>query len=184
MTYATILVAGAIAVGKSAVAAELANRTGAHWLKVREALAVTLGVSATDRSALQKYGRELDKRSNGAWLVDYVGVHVGFADLIVIDAVRTVRQARPLLRMAWSAPVIYLTAHEATRRERYARAAATDPLKASVSFDVAMHHITEREAIRVESLADLVLPTDDLSPAAAVDEILTAFPSLNRPGPD
>ncbi|WP_019972681.1 hypothetical protein [Mycobacterium sp. 141] len=157
--------AGPIAVGKTAVAQQLAADLGAEVVSVRRALVEVLGLSTTaSRDTLQREGADLDRRTRGAWLVDYLIERTdrGVAPLVV-DSLRTVLQTEPVLLNVANARLFYLAAHLVTRRRRYGIASATDPVKRSVPFDEAMNHPTEQRVVELRSLARLVIDTDDLT---------------------
>jgi RNase adaptor protein for sRNA GlmZ degradation len=78
-----------------------------------------------------------------------------------------------------TARLVYLEAHEDTRRGRYAMSAATDPVKAGTTFDAAVDHDTERRAGLLRPLADAVVQTDGLDAAAVVAEV-AALLGLDR----
>lgn len=170
-----LLISGEIATGKTAVAVQLADVTVARLVKVREALGEVLGIDARDRLTLQVQGADLDRRTNGRWLRDYIRDRHEPNAQLVIDALRTRRQTVPILEGIVDSRLIYLEAHEETRRHRYAEAAATDPVKASLDFDTAMHHPTETEVRLLRPMAHLVIATDDLSVAAVVSEIVSTL---------
>lgn len=163
-----ILLAGQIASGKSAVATELAERYHARVVRVRDALAATLGIASTDRHRLQVQGAELDVRTNGRWLAEYIS-EAAEASFLVVDSMRTVRQTALLLRVTDSA-LVYLDASEANRMDRYALAAARgDNLKASIPFARAMQHPTEIAVVELRRMASIVISTDDMSVTDAAD---------------
>jgi RNase adaptor protein for sRNA GlmZ degradation len=165
-----VLVAGQIGAGKSAVASELARRRSGRLVVVRHALAEMVGAEVDDRRKLQDRGLNLDRRTAGRWLSEYVVERHEEAAVVVIDSVRTVRQTLPLLERL-DGRLVYLQAHGETRRARFAEARRYDPLKASLDFDAAMSHPTEVEAARLQDLAQLVVETDRLSVQDVVSEI-------------
>lgn len=175
MSRLVVLIAGPIAVGKTALAGELARDLAGEHVRVRQALASTLGLVGSDRRELQERGRTLDLATNGAWLREYLDRALDDGRPRVVDALRTVRQWAPIHRAGWETPLVFLTAAESTQRNRYAEAAATDEVKASMPFDQAIRHPTEGEVARLRSRADLVLATDDAGPAGLAAEVLAAL---------
>lgn len=163
-----MLVSGGIAVGKTTVGRLLAVEYDGTVVRVRDALATVLGIAADDRQTLQIEGAALDKRTRGTWLVDFLDERIEPGSLVIVDALRTRRQTQPILDRVADSHLVHLLAHESTRRRRYAEAALKDQLKAGVPYDQAVSHETERSANEVQDLAELALPTDDLSPAATV----------------
>jgi len=167
-----ILVSGAIATGKTAAATALTTRLGADMIKVREVFRQMLGVDGRDRQVLQQRGADLDKRTNGLWLRDYIVEHRQPSRDLVVDALRTRRQTLPILEAIVDSRLVFFEAHEVRRRERYAAAAATDPLKASIDFDTAMHHPTEAQVLNLRPLAQAIVATDELTIDEVTDEVL------------
>lgn len=88
-----------------------------------------------------------------------------------VDAVRTRRQVEPVLNDMLGSRLVYLGATERTRRQRFEHARITDAVKRSMSFDEAMRHPTEREALILRSMAHLVIDTDDLPVTMVASEI-------------
>jgi adenylosuccinate synthase len=157
-----LLISGAIATGKTAVAEAVAARLHGEVLKVRLALGEVLGMDPTDRRTLQRRGADLDRRTSGRWLRDYILERHRPGLVTVVDSVRTELQTIPILDSLADSRLVYLEAHESTRRSRYGRAASTDSLKRSIDFDAAMHHPTEALVTRLRPMAHQVIATDDL----------------------
>lgn len=170
-----VLLSGGIAVGKSTVGQLLAAQTGGQLVRVRAALAERAGVDENDRRLLQREGAELDRRTAGRWLLDYLLESRRDSELVVVDAMRTRRQTLPVLEHAADAHLVHLSAHSSTRRHRYQDAARTDRLKANLPYEMAVAHETERSADEIRDLAELVIETDDLTAQQTVDLILAHF---------
>lgn len=158
-----VLIAGQIGAGKSAVANRLERIASCRVVRAREALQHLLGGANWDRFELQRRGAELDARTNGRWLLEYLESVVTEADRWVLDAARTRRQTEPVLVGLDRARLVYLEATEATRRFRYALGQEADPVKRSTVFEHAMRHNTETEASALRAMSSLVVATDDLS---------------------
>ena len=163
-----VLVAGPIAAGKTTFAIDLAAAIEGRYVSVRQALHDILGGVAMTRAELQRHGAELDRRTGGRWLFDHVTEQAESIPNLVIDSLRTQRQTLPLLDDARDCVLVYLDAHNNTRRRRYASAAAIDVVKAAIPFDEAMNHPTEQQVRNLKPLAHIVIETDDLSVAALV----------------
>jgi len=166
-----LLLAGQIASGKTALATALTEQTACGVIRVREALQEVLGGAEWDRQRLQREGAALDQRSGGRWLLEYLQDRVRAGGCWVVDAGRTRRQVEPILEALTGSRLVYLRAHESTRRRRYASAQSIDAVKRSVSFDEAMNHPTEQEAATLAAMAHLVVDADDLSPAELGTEV-------------
>lgn len=170
------MIGGAIAVGKTSIADELARQTGGVRVGVRAALADILQVDINDRKRLQFGGADLDRRTSGRWLHDYLAANMKPGTVTIVDSVRTVRQTEPVLAGIEDSRLVFLRAEESTRRIRYGL--ADDRLKRSLSFDDAVSHPTERRVDRLRVLADVVLDTDAATPAEVAEEICSR---LNLP---
>lgn len=158
-----VLIGGQIAVGKTSVAAALADISDANVVRVRNVLSSVLGVSADDRARLQSEGARLDHSSGGRWLLEYLNEHCSTGRWIV-DSARTRQQVEPILEAKAGSRLVYLDAHESTRRSRYVRAAQDDQLKRSLTFDEAMRHATEQDVRAISAMAHFRIDTDDIAP--------------------
>ena len=168
-----VLLSGAIATGKTAAAEHLAAALPADHIRVRAALGAVLGIDTGDRTALQREGADLDRRTRGRWLRDYLAEHYSAGRDTVVDSLRTELQTLPILDGDVDSRLVFLEAHETTRRARYAQAASSDPVKASLDYDTAMRHPTELQGTRLRHIAHLVVATDDLTPAQLAETILS-----------
>lgn len=177
MSTLVVLMSGPIATGKTAVAQAVAERWPAQLVRVRQALADVLGIDARDRVTLQREGADLDRRTRGAWLLNYLEDNQYGIGPVVVDSMRTRLQTLPVLDGLVDSRLVYLSAHESTRRRRYRRGAVNDPVKASVDFDTAMHHPTETEVAHLRHLAHLQIDTDELSVAEIAAMIVEYLPS-------
>lgn len=165
-----LLIAGPIAVGKTSVAREVARAAGGEVVAVRQALVEVLGLASNDRALLQREGADLDQRTRGRWLVDYLRERMDAgAGRIIVDSLRTIRQTEPILLEMPVARLVYLDASATIRRQRYAQAASSDAVKRSASFDQAMNHPTEQNVSELKALAQLVIDTADIDVPAIAD---------------
>jgi cytidylate kinase len=178
-SMAAVLIAGAIASGKSAVSAALARATGGEVVRVREALADVLAIDGTDRETLQREGAELDRASNGRWLLEYLERRLELTSTLIVDSMRTRLQTVPVLERSSGAVLVYLDAAPETRRRRFEGARLKDPVKRSMRFAEAMRHPTELGVVELRPLAHLVLETDSLTVDEAVVEIIRALPEIS-----
>jgi cytidylate kinase len=171
-----LLIGGQIGSGKTAVAEGLAGFNGVQIVRVRQALADILGGTDWDRAKLQREGAALDQRSAGTWLCRYLQEHCAEKERWVVDSARTRRQVEPVLNEITDSRLVFLSAAETTRRQRFTSSAVADPVKRSMPFDVAMRHGTEREAATIAAMAHLVIETDDMG----LDEVVHAIASWMR----
>jgi hypothetical protein len=166
-----LLIGGQIASGKSTAARTASEMGGAGLLRVRDALEQILGIPNADRRRLQIEGASLDTRTGGRWLVDYMSEHCPSGSRWVVDSARTRRQVEPILESRIGTRLIYLRATEQTRRVRYALGSEEDAVKRSTSFDEAMSHHTEIDAMTIAEMSDFIVETDDLN----VEEITSVI---------
>lgn len=153
---------------------------GARVLSARSLLLKMAG-AREERSSLQAIGQSIDQRTNGRWLAYALLEQLeGNDGLLVVDAVRTVRQTLPALEAVVGSRLVYLDASEQTRRRRYSESAKIDVVKAHSDFDISQRHQTERNVPALKPLAHLVIETDDLSLDTTCDEIRRAL-DVDRP---
>lgn len=170
-----IVVAGQIASGKTSLAAGLSAEHGYRHIRVRQALLDILGGADWDRARFQREGADLDKRTRGRWLLEYLMEERERTSAVVVDSGRTRRQVEPILEQINDAAMIYLEASEEVRRGRYRSAARKDPLKRNISFDDAMDHATEQQARDLRAMSHLVVETDGLTAEEVLDEMVYHF---------
>jgi len=170
-----VLLAGEIAVGKSSVGTALGERIGGSTVRVREALAEVVGVKSPDRATLQKRGAELDQRTKGRWLIEYIERRLSASTPLVVDSLRTRRQTVPILEQVNGSRLVYLHADWRIRHERFNASRESDTVKHSMGFDEAMRHPTEVEVRRLRPLAHVVIETDGLTVDQVVAEVIVAL---------
>ncbi len=171
-----ILLSGAIGAGKSTVARALATRRSWPVVSVRDALREILGVDPNDRASLQQRGAELDRRTNGRWLYEYLANRLESTSLVV-DSLRTRRQTLPILERIHGSFLVYLDARPETRHHRFELSARDDLAKRSLSFVEAMRHPTEREVVALRPMSQLVIETDGLTVGEVIAEITAVLGS-------
>lgn len=169
----TVLVSGQIAAGKSAVASAYVARIGGEVVRVRQALGEVLGIPWDDRARLQVEGAELDRRTSGMWLVDYLleRADIG-APPATVDSMRTLRQTLPVLRNL-DCVLVYLDCSTTTRERRFIQAAAEgDAVKRSMTFADAMNHPTESDVLELRRVAHLLIRTDAMTVDDVIDDLI------------
>lgn len=169
-----MLLAGAIGAGKTTVAQLSIARWNWSLIAVRQALSDVLAVNPTDRATLQERGAELDRRTNGRWLVEYIEFRIEESRGLVVDSLRTQRQTVPILERISGSLLVYLDARPETRRARFESSRLADPVKRSLDFSEATRHPTELEVASLRPMADLVIETDGLTADEVVAEIESA----------
>lgn len=181
-----IVLSGPLFAGKSTLAACLHRHRGTEVITAREILSA-LGGDPNDRYSLQVRGAELERETQGRWLLDGVLDRLAraSASMWVVDSVRTPPQAR-LFRLHFADVfLLHVTAAEGVRRDRFA-ASAESGLTDEEGMDRLFAHEVERHADDVRSLADAVIDTTTKSVAEACIEaemIVTRSSSISDARP-
>lgn len=162
-----IAISGPVAVGKSALAAELLARFNTFRISTRTLL-VDAGVE-NDREALVDAGKKLDAATGGAWVRDrvnpYVQEYEDKKDVILIDAVRT-REQIGHLREAYGQTFIHIhiTAPYEIVKKRYEdRGSVAD---SGVPYDQVRADTTETGVWLLDRVADRVVENFNCEPAS------------------
>jgi adenylosuccinate synthase len=130
--HKVVVISGHLCSGKSELASELEGRFGFRVVKSSEILSALAGKEGApdDRSSLQNFGDEMDRRTDGAWLFDEVArvaESLDSAQLVVVDNVRTLKQLEHFRRSALlSAFHVHLYILDSAERERRWRARAAE----------------------------------------------------------
>lgn len=174
-TTLVLMLSGPVAVGKSAIAAELVSKHG--FLRISSggyltALAAQRGEEIS-RASLQRLGDSLDEQTDYRWLIDEVAAKA-LADQQeqkrwLIDSVRKARQVEHFRERFVSSVVhVHLTASEAILRDRYARRLlGGGEYSGGTSYDEACAHPNERASRSLNSIADLCIDVSAMGPSEA-----------------
>lgn len=167
-----LVISGAIASGKTTLAQKLEENFRFKILKTRDALETLakkrLKGTISDRSFLQRFGRELDEANDGKWVLDYFHNDFGFSlskeSLYVIDAIRISKQIEHF-RKAYGYIVyhIHLTASTNVLKERFLnREEVRDlsPKQALEKYTEAINDPTEKQVHTLADEADLTIDTE------------------------
>ncbi|RUV05200.1 adenylosuccinate synthase [Mesorhizobium sp. M6A.T.Cr.TU.017.01.1.1] len=165
MSY-IFLLSGPIAAGKTALTDAFQNRFQAKRLSTRKFLKAI--ENSDDRDQLIALGLELDKSTDGKWVLDGFRDQVGTdADsaLWLIDAVRTERQVFHF-RDAFGTRVVHvhLTAPLEILRQRYKERDSS--LNEYATYDEARKHGTEQYIEKLAAIADIVAETNRCDPSS------------------
>lgn len=146
----------------------LVERIGAIKVKTNELLLDVKPTVKHTRLSLQRLGDQLDKKTNGNWVVDGVLKKLGSVDqntnrLIVIDSIRIEPQLQAL-RRAFDVKVIHvhLEAHDDELAKRYSRRKG-DFEEFPEYIRVRQNH-TEKQVRSLSKIADVVIETDRCTP--------------------
>jgi adenylosuccinate synthase len=170
-----IVLSGPLCAGKSTLAACLRERRGVGVITAREILA-THGGDPNDRRDLQLRGAELERTTEGRWLLDGVVDRLATASLViqVVDSIRTTRQAGLFRAHFKDVFLLHLTAAETVLRERFL-ASAEGVAAGRAKMDQVFSHEVERDADSVRTLADAVIDTSGKAAADVCTEALAAI---------
>ncbi len=159
------LISGPISVGKSALAAQFEQRFEAKRLSTRQLL--QRQAPDADRETLIKLGEELDRSTDGKWVLDGFLAEIalsGSGGIWLIDAVRTVRQIAHFREACGGVVHIHLTAPIGVLRQRYID--RSPELREFKSYDEAKQHGTEQNIESLAAIADFVVETHRCDPAS------------------
>lgn len=170
-----IILSGAIGVGKSTLAAGLAESLSCAKILSSRLVLTELLASTADREAQRQIGDQLDASTRGRWLADEAAIMVDKSprpSTLVIDAVRTVDQVAAL-RSSFAVPVhhIHLNAGLGVLKKRFE---ARRSLRAgeSASFEDTRNNATEVGAEALVSIADVVFDTSSMSESDVLNATL------------
>jgi adenylosuccinate synthase len=170
-----IVLSGPLCAGKSTLAACLRQHRGAEVITAREILA-TLGGDPNDRRDLQLRGAELERTTEGRWLLDGVVNRLVTASSViqVVDSIRTTRQASLFRAQFIDVFLLHLTAAETVLRERFLASAEGVAAGEATTIRVFSHEV-ERDADSVRTLADAVIDTTGKAVADVCTEALATI---------
>jgi adenylosuccinate synthase len=177
MSFRIVLLSGSVASGKTSLW-QLLIRTfpseHIHVLKTKDLIRDLASKKLrrdlpSERRALQDFGDQLDKDTNGTWvrdaLVTLVNTHVGTepSPIFVVDAVRIERQIKAIREAyGYSVNHIHLKAPENELAARYkTRSSDMQELK---SFKDVIKNPTEAAVNELERSADVVVDTHACTP--------------------
>lgn len=160
MVRQIILLSGPISAGKSTLAQSLVDRYGLIRIRTQQLIRSATPNLVEERSALQRAGDALDRKTGGAWVGrELVRLAEGLDDaIVVVDSVRIPKQIGSI-REAFGARVVHvhLTAPVSVLGERYgARRSAFRELP---TYEAVRANKTERDVERLAKIADVVIDT-------------------------
>jgi hypothetical protein len=153
-----VAISGPIRAGKTTLAESLLEAVPGQLLRTRRVLAAYPG-APTHRRGLQELGRHLDETTGGLWVVEAAQdlLTEVRSSMIVVDAVRIVRQVEAL-RTMFRTVHVHLTAPLAILRERWGFALDRP------SYDELRSDATEAQVETLAPHANLVIDTGVHSP--------------------
>ncbi len=164
-----VLLSGEIASGKTTLAKQLEKKFNFKLFKSRDAIINSIRKSGNnDRSTLQKVGDDLDKKTNGDWLVAYFQKEIFDAQRIVIDSVRILKQINSFRKAYGYQNVYHVHVHASpgTLEKRYFERNDIDDLNDITEINKYKQYkenITEKNIKGLIQEADLVLDTENVN---------------------
>lgn len=167
-----VALSGPIGSGKSSLAAALTERFGTFRLSTQGLMAdvadSTGGRLEAERRALQDYGEQLDRDTDGRWVADGVARRITAGEVesrvIVVDAVRTLSQIERL-RDAFPSQVvhIHLEAPTPVLERRYQQRQQDSPIDELADYSAAASNPTEARTPELREHADIAIDTQRCS---------------------
>ena len=165
-----LVLTGEIATGKTTLSEELVKRYGFTHIKTRELLKVSALKSNTiekveQRGFLQNYGANLDKKTNGGWILNESQSIISSNKLILIDSAR-IKEQIDAFRKSFPQNVvhIHLTAPDEVKLQRFMNRTNKDVEPSNEEkrnkYEAYKADETERKVPELRKDADLVIHTD------------------------
>jgi len=171
-----LVLTGEIASGKSKLAKLLSERHNFVVLKTREAIIELTKKKygeerlLKDRSLLQKFGEDLDKKYHGDWVGTFFQEDIKKSDRVVIESARIEKQISAL-RRSYEHFVIHVHLHSSpnTLLKRFIEREQSENPRISLTeikekYDRYKSDATEAAVNNLNDKADLVVSTDGKSP--------------------
>jgi adenylosuccinate synthase len=187
-----VVLSGEIGAGKSTLAENLTRNFGFKILKTKDALKYyskkfKKQSHEDDRMFLQRVGEQMDKKTNGKWVVEYFQKSIIENDKTILDSSRIQLQINALRESFGYQKVIhvYLNASEKTLELRHFERNHLDleDFKAIQEYKAYKSNPTEQRVTELANEADLVIDTDKLSPldnAIRVASFLRLLPETHN----
>jgi len=178
-----LVLSGPVGSGKSTLAQSLAARFGVDCVRTQDLMAdagARLGRAVElERRALQEFGDRLDRETNEKWVAEGVAELLAqgrlHGELVVIDAIRTLRQVEAL-RRAFPARVTHIHVHAPSTvlSERYLD--RTDSGIAELaSYEQVAANLTEANVSNLAEDADVSIDTSRSSPRDVLARAVAAL---------
>lgn len=164
-TRRIILLSGPVSSGKTHLSKKLEDQFGLLILRTRELLAQRAPDHSDDRLALQALGDQLDKETDGKWVLSALMEIINSPsklNLVAVDCVRTTKQIERI-RNAFRSGVthVHLTAPVEVLRKRYSQRYAHSH---APSYDRVMSNKTESNVWNLADTADIVIDSKRCNP--------------------
>jgi hypothetical protein len=162
----SIVLSGPMYSGKSTLAALLQEKADYVVVSARLVLRKLASEGLETRVDLQRFGALLEERTTGKWLGDAAAGAAGDhpSTPIVVDAARTFDQVSAVRNALGAVEHVHLSASPTILRERFYSQGADLPEPSS--FEQAMGHPIEQQALALGAHADLILQSGLVGPEA------------------
>lgn len=161
-----VILSGPIASGKSTLCTELVDHFEFKLVKTNELLRILgEGNIEFERVALQKFGEEQDKTTNGDWVRQALSKmiedgHIDIDSRIVVDSARIEQQIEALRRAYGNRVVhIHLTAPDEVLEHRF-NGRTKKRFTEATTFQITQKDPTETGVRKLADIADVVINTD------------------------
>lgn len=176
-----ILLSGELAVGKSTISDKLQEKFNFNILNSKKPITVQAEKSrkkGSKREIFQYVGNQLDKKTDGKWLVEFYQPDLIKSDRFVVDAVRIKKQIDAFReRYGTSVFHVHLSANPNDLKRRFIR---RKPGTTSDEYELYKRDSTERNVNDLSYYADLIINTSSINPTDAVLLIANRLNLLSR----
>lgn len=164
-----VLISGSISAGKTTLSDGLRRQYGASVVKTKEVLRDLAAKRLKrelpeERTALQEFGDKMDRDTNGTWVLNALNKHivdakVGQEDVVLVDAVRILKQIKAVRRgYQFAVKHVHLEAPPAALARRF-RHRSRPGFKEPPSYSDAERNRTEARVNALRDSADFVIDT-------------------------
>lgn len=178
-----VVVSGPVGAGKSTLVQALTAKFAAMTVRTQSLMADEADLAGTvmrqERRWMQEFGEWLDRDTEERWVAQGVSKRVAAVQepvrLVIVDAVRTVRQV-DALRDAFGGRVrhIHLHAPKAALAERYERREGSG-LEELATYEEVVANSTESRIRELEADADVSIDTDRSTPRDVLARAIAAL---------
>jgi adenylosuccinate synthase len=185
-----VLITGNVSAGKTTLCEGLRRHFDSTTVKTKEVLK-DLAIKKlkkelpSERKALQKFGEQLDTKTNGEWVLNALKKHiadakVGQENVVVVDAVRILPQIK-VIRKAYQFAVkhIHLEAPPVSLADRYRNRGNADVKELPKYSDVGQDP-TESRVATLRQSADFVVDTERCTPDDVLARVATYLGLVTR----